>query len=671
MPVGDYFQKYGPIHRRRTGHQDNLDIDQPLPRAGNDPHVPRLDEGEDGGEQPSLARLRRDKRRRLARTRRMAAFRHMAGMHLSPRQLLIGLLLVAFVLILSLPYGLSLYYQGRAMPGVRIQGTAVADLTSDAIRAALLAQYADFFQRPLTLQFATQSWQPAPADLGVTLDIERTIQAIMEQGRQGDPIRRLHDLWRLGREGIDVGPYLTVDQRQMQTYLLKLAAEMDTPPHDATVHITSEGQVLAGESIPGVQMLVDDSASDIMQALATLVPQQVPLRSRTLAPLVGNDAMQGAQKRAESLLRSPLVLRHGDTSWTWDSSRLAGLLRIETLGSQLVIQVDHEQVQKEIEGLAQEIDSGSVEPRVHFEHGALQIVQEGHEGWRLKQEDAFRIISDMLQKSQAITRTVKLPVEKLHPRITPQHLASLGIQELLSEGRSSFAGSAEYRITNIKAGATRMDGVLIAPDEEFSFNRQLGDVTPENGFVEGYAVIGNRTQLEWGGGVCQDSTTVFRAAFWAGLPITERYAHPFYISWYDQFAYGAYGDGPGMDATIYTGQNDLKFVNDTGQWLLLEAQVDEINQILTVQLYGSNSRDRRVEFDGPYFDNEVSAPDTPVYIDDPTQPAGTLYQSDVARNGRDITIYRIVLEHGVEVRRDPFFTRFRAWPNVYVRGTGG
>lgn len=153
------------------------------------------------------------------------------------------------------------------------------------------------------------------------------------------------------------------------------------------------------------------------------------------------------------------------------------------------------------------------------------------------------------------------------------------------------------------------------------------------------------------------------------MPITERHAHPFYISWYDRFAYGPYGDGQGMDATIFTGVNDLTFVNDTGHWLLMHSDVDETNQVLTVRLYGTRP-DRDIGLDGPVISNEVSAPAAPIYIDDATQPAGTIYQSDAARNGRDITIYRIIKQNGVEIAREAFFTRFKAWPNVYVRGTG-
>jgi vancomycin resistance protein YoaR len=259
-------------------------------------------------------------------------------------------------------------------------------------------------------------------------------------------------------------------------------------------------------------------------------------------------------------------------------------------------------------------------------------------------------------------------MEEVSPNITAETLPTLGIVELVGEGRSSYAGSAEYRITNIKAGAVRMDGVLIAPGEEFSFNRQLGEVDEANGFVQGYAIIGNSTQLEWGGGVCQDSTTVFRAAFWAGLPITERHTHACYINWYDAYSFPDQA-GPGMDAAIYTGVSDLKFVNDTGNWLLMEAIADDSTQTLTVRLYGTKPN-RQVYISGPHIDNRVPPPSQPVYLSDATLPSGTIKQTDTSRAGMDIVVYRTIVEDGVELESEVFFTRFKAWPDVYVRGTG-
>ncbi|MGQ9614766.1 MAG: VanW family protein, partial [Chloroflexus sp.] len=451
-------------------------------------------------------------------------------------------------------------------------------------------------------------------------------------------------------------------------YLLGLAPQIERLPADAVLSL-ADARVVGQPSQPGTQLLVDATANDVLLAIRALQPQTVPIRTRQIVPQIDDTDLVVAQQIADQLLRSALELKVEDQTIVWTPERLAELLRVTPVDGRLTIEVDPDRLARAVEGLAQMIDTGTAEPRLRFSDGRVRIVAEGQSGLRLRQADAVTAIADMLMQPSPVTRTLTLPVERIEPLITAATLDNLGIVELVAEGRSSFAGSAPYRIANIRAGAARMNGVLIAPGEEFSFNRQLGEVNAEHGFVEGYAIIGNRTQLEWGGGVCQVSTTVFRAAFWAGLPITERYAHSFYISWYDRFGLGPNGDGQGLDAAIFTGVQDLKFINDTGRWLLMQTSIDEQAQVLVVQLYGTRP-DREVRIEGPIITNEIRAPTEPVYIDDPSLPRGTLRQTDVARSGRDISIYRIVTEADGEVRRELFFTRFRPWPNIFVRGSG-
>lgn len=671
MPVDEYFQEYGPIHRRRNTGEGQYDkaislTPPPRYRAGDGLHndtvtflaTPRqgIEAEQRLDAAPPTARSRRRRLRRPVRRR------------FSLLRFLMGTLAIVLITLVLLPYAVALRYRNEALPGVTIQGMPVQGGDVQAISDSLAAHYADFLRQPVTLTYAEQTWHPSLSQLGVTFDPDETAMLARAPGRRGDPVTRLYEQWMLWRHGIDIAPRLTVDRKRLQEYLASLAPPLEHPPRDAALSVAG-GNVIGTPSTPGRQVLIDESANDILLALQTLVPQKIALRTRTLDPSIGDTALQIAQEQARELLSGPLVLTSGAESWTWEPEKLAELVRVTPDDGQLLVEVDEAKLAQAVEGLAQIVDSGSVEPRLRFENGTLNVMQEGRQGRRLLQVEAVQAISETLHLSRTEARTLVLPFEELHPRVDTANLGELGIRELVGEGRSSFAGSAQYRITNIKAGAARTDGILIPPEAEFSFNTQLGEVNAENGFVEGYAVIGNRTQLEWGGGVCQNSTTVFRAAFWAGLPITERHAHPFYISWYDRFGYGEYGDGPGMDATIYTGVNDLKFVNDTGHWLLMQTYVDEVNQVLTVQLYGTRP-DRRVEIDGPYISNEIAAPGTPVYVDDPSQPAGTVYQSDVARSGRDIVVYRNVIVRNGEVRQDTFFTRFKAWPNVFIRGTG-
>ncbi|NJP07280.1 MAG: hypothetical protein HC837_17505 [Chloroflexaceae bacterium] len=250
------------------------------------------------------------------------------------------------------------------------------------------------------------------------------------------------------------------------------------------------------------------------------------------------------------------------------------------------------------------------------------------------------------------------------PPVHEGNLASLGITGPVGVGMSSFAGSAPYRITNIEAGARRLHGILIPNGSEFSFNQHLGEVDASGGFVKGWAIIQDRTQEEWGGGLCQVSTSMFRAAFWGGLPITERHEHRYRIPWYE-----ALGEPPGLDAAIYTGWYDIRFVNDTGGWLLVQTWVDLNRQRLYISLFGPPSA-RNVTMSHEILAT-TPAPPEPKYVDDPTLPAGTVRQTDWAQGGLTVNLYRSIYEGDQLLRQDTFPTTFEPWPTVYVRGTGG
>lgn len=157
---------------------------------------------------------------------------------------------------------------------------------------------------------------------------------------------------------------------------------------------------------------------------------------------------------------------------------------------------------------------------------------------------------------------------------------------------------------------------------------------------------------------------MFRAAFWAGLPITERWGHSFYISWYDKYGFGEYGDGPGMDATIFTGARDFKFLNDTGHWLLIQTLVDTSRSLAEVRIYGK-SDGRKVSLIGPTIVERIPAPTAPLYVADPRRPRGTIRQTDKARGGMTIHYTRIIERNGQIIERRLFETRFKPWPNIY------
>ncbi len=184
--------------------------------------------------------------------------------------------------------------------------------------------------------------------------------------------------------------------------------------------------------------------------------------------------------------------------------------------------------------------------------------------------------------------SAQLVVDIIEPEVTLEKINNLGIKTLLARGESDFVGSHDARIHNIKTGVAKFNGSIIKPGEEFSFNKILGNVDGTTGYQYELVIKNGQTIPEYGGGLCQLSTTVFRAAILAGLPITERRPHAYPVKYYNP---------QGFDATIYPGVSDLKFVNNTDSHMLMQIKIEGTK--LIVGLYGSGDG-RQISMNGPH-----------------------------------------------------------------------
>jgi len=201
----------------------------------------------------------------------------------------------------------------------------------------------------------------------------------------------------------------------------------------------------------------------------------------------------------------------------------------------------------------------------------------------------------------------------------------------------------------------------VAPGEEFSFNSAVGDISRASGYQTAYIISGGKTVLGDGGGVCQVSTTVFRAALNAGLPITERKAHAYRVGYYEQ------DSKPGIDATVYNPTADLKFLNDTGNHILIQTKVDTVNLKMNVKIYGT--KDGRVsEVSEPKISSQ-SSPLPTIYEDDPTLPVGQTKQIDWSAWGAKVSFNYKVSKDNVTVFEKTFYSNYQPWAAVYLRGT--
>ncbi|HEU5102616.1 MAG TPA: peptidoglycan binding domain-containing protein [Roseiflexaceae bacterium] len=579
-------------------------------------------------------------------------------------------LFLSLLVLLMLGTGGGLYYldrsyQGRIYPNVTVQGLNVGELTPQEAEAALRSRYVAFLQRPVTLTYGEQTWQPGYADVGINFDFKGAIDSAYRAGRGNGMIANLQEVYAIWQNGLELPIHVAFDQNKLRDYVAGVSAELERAPVDARLQLTGTAVTTQPAQV-GQQVLVDQTVAELTAALATFQPQTVALQTRELAPRLEDAAVADARARIEAILQGPLTLEVEKKQYIWQPEEIALMLNVgrvpQTSGSDTIaVELNAYQIGRRVRQIADDTGRGSVNPRLDWNNGDLRILKPGKPGLRLDEAQTSAAIAAAITGAN---RVLALPVREVAPQVTEANLHQLGINELVSVGRSDFTGSAEYRIKNIGVGMNILNGILIAPGEEFSFNNNIGSIDARNGFVEGYAIIQDRTQLEFGGGICQDSTTLFRAAFWAGLPITERWGHSFYISWYDKYALGPQGNGPGLDATIFTGGPDLKFVNDTGNWLLMQSTSNPRTGVAEIALYGTKLN-RTVELQQS-IRKRVPAPTAPKFVTDPKQPIGTSRQSDHARGGMTIDVYRTITENGVRKQPELFQTNFRAWPNIFV-----
>lgn len=257
---------------------------------------------------------------------------------------------------------------------------------------------------------------------------------------------------------------------------------------------------------------------------------------------------------------------------------------------------------------------------------------------------------------------IALPVRAVKPTLATDQVNMFGIKELIGRGYSEFAHSIPGRIHNVVLAAARLHGILIKPGETFSFNEALGDVSATTGFQPAYVIKDGRTVLGDGGGVCQVSTTLFRAALNAGLSIVERRAHAYRVAYYEQAGFKA-----GLDATVFAPSVDLKIKNNTPAYILIQTKTDPKNLTLSFELFGTGDG-RKAEIYN-HVVGGITPPPPDLYQDDPTIKAGVVKQVDFAAWGAKASFQYKVTRGSEILENTSFASNFRPWQAVYLRGT--
>lgn len=595
---------------------------------------------------------------------------------------LVLLLLLIAILCIALSLGYQALYAGRIYPGITVLDTALGGLSREQAEALLNRRLERYSREVVNLRYGGRVWPATRSELGWQYDVRRTVDAAFALGNSAPLPDRLLALVGIYRNGSSVPPSMEVDQVRLLAYLNRLAAEIDRPPLNATVRVEGNRAVVV-PSQAGVRLNMAATAQRLTQALLKQTDEPLDLVVEEVPPVILEKNVQEAAATATSILAEPLVLVFKDVSWSFEGGqvisrtverdwpltpeRLAGMLVFkQKMGADGLITLqaglDEEQVAAFVKEIASQINRPVQDARLERDPSTGRLVP-----LVTSQEGRTVLVAEAVQQIMAAApgkqRRLALPVRLEQPKVAIQDIPNMGIKELVAQGTSFYKPSSAERVHNIRLAASRLHGVVIPPGAIFSFNAALGPVTAETGYREGYAIIGDYTVRDIGGGVCQVATTFFRAVFFGGYEVVEWHPHAYRIRRYEQGGYPL-----GLDATVYEPTVDFKFRNDGPSYLLVQAAVDQSKGMLTFSFYGTKPG-WTVAWQGPTLENEVPHGPRLPDVADPNLPKGTRILVQPAENGITATIQRIVKRGNQVVRTDTFKSRYRPSQEQWIVGT--
>lgn len=329
--------------------------------------------------------------------------------------------------------------------------------------------------------------------------------------------------------------------------------------------------------------------------------------------------------------------------------------------------VDQTALKQHMEILHESYDRDPENALFTMENGRVNAFRVEKNGVHINSEKALREINKQIARvanDPKNSPTIRIEVTDAitKPKITLASANTFGIEEKIGEATSNYAGSIPGRIHNVILGASKFNGIIIPKGEIFSFVRTVGDISAATGYAPAYIIKDGKTILGDGGGICQISTTLFRAALDTGLPIIERHAHAYRVHYYEN------DRKPGFDATVFSPSVDLKVKNDTDAAILIQTSVDKTNQIVTFTMYGKKDNRKIILTDATIWD-VVSAPE-PKFQDDPTMKRGTQKQVDWAAPGTKSRFHYTVTKDDTVIQDTDFYSNYRPWQAIFLVGTG-
>ncbi|MFA5947498.1 MAG: VanW family protein [Candidatus Gracilibacteria bacterium] len=565
-----------------------------------------------------------------------------------------------------------------------ISGVEVSGKTFEKAKTILNNAISEYKNKKISFSFQGQTIEKNINQMQIDFLINKTLQFYLQKSNE----EKIKNIFKKDKKTIKYPLLIKINNENLFYEIEKEFNLKDKAPINAKIYFDEKGNFKIDEEKNGLILNKKELIENITNNASKLKNEKIKITVLNIKPEFNKEFLNSKINEIKEKLSAKITLQDPIYSegWTikainykdWISfeeqqeiliagQKIKGNYAIDYEACQIPhenfieIKINKEKLNKYIdENLSKWLDRPAENVNIYKNNeGKIIIEGQGANGLKIQRTILKSSIENAI--NYKISK-LKIPVLTINPTVTiSQELQDLGIKENISIGHTSYYGSPANRIHNIKTASNVFNGTIIATDETFSFNKTLGRVDETTGYKKELVIKPEGTIPDFGGGVCQVSTTMYRTALFAGLPITERWPHTYAVSYYSQIL------GHGLDATIFLGGPDLKFKNDTGNDVLIQSYVKNDYELYII-FYGT-SDGRKVEMKGPTISNHRNPPE-PITEYSTAIKQGSSKVAEKAHPGFDALWYRYVTTKTGKIIEEKIETKYKAMPTKTVVGTG-
>ncbi len=583
--------------------------------------------------------------------------------------IILGSISVALGFVLTVLFFRS--NQNNIYPGIYIDNTYVGELSKDEAIDLLVKQQQPNETYDFVLSYQDQKISSTSAQLGLHKNISLAIDQAFEIGKNGSWYQRLNKTIELAISPEKVETTYSYEKDQLLEMISHFAEQVYLEGHQpfATLAITGNHDSLDIDPGEIGQELDTQATLDKIQTSAKNQEKEVEATINQTYTELSSEEIESAYQRASTYVGYEFSLTHEYQEFIFNDQDIIDLLAFPT-------GIDETKLAQHIEDIKIKVNREPQDAVFEYDPETMKVQAflPHKDGIKLDEEETKKLIEVKVSEIQSDKDTESqrdkeieadssqpIPTTNTKPTKDLSQTNDLGINEQIGFGESNYDHSIPSRINNVSVTTNRISNTLVAPGEEFSFNQTLGEVSSRTGYQPAYVISGGMTVLGDGGGVCQVSSTLFRALLDAGLKITRRLPHSYRVSYYEL------NSDPGFDATVYSGNVDLRFINDTDNYILIHGEADSAALHMFVEIYGTS--DGRTTEIVDYKKWGYSPPAPTQYFPDPSLAPGQLKQIDWAASGIKAEFTHIIRDKDGNITSEKTYTsNYRPWSAKYLRG---